>query len=216
MSGQSGNAVGFVFKLDKGEFAKLTQRLNELSGDKAGKYVARALNKTAVSARVVLVKTAQESYTVKQAGFASSMGLKRATSGNLQATLHSEGSPLSMKSFRYSFKRPNPARADIVNTGLKDVTKYGNKAFVGKGAANGHIYVRTGKPAKMQKHMKRSKFKATTGKDIAASREALEKLFSKSIPYMIGSNERVWSPTRPKIESDLKKYMEQQIAFLLK
>lgn len=211
----SGQTVNFTYKLDEDDWAHLTQKLDELAGDKARVYMARALNKTATTARVKLVKKAQESYTVKSGGFKKDMRITKASAGNLVATLHSNGDTLSIPKFKYSFSRPNPVRVDIVKTGLKDLYKYGNKAFVGKGRLHGNVYVRTGQAAKRYQGVSRSEYKRRTGREVSASREGLEKLKSKSVPYMLGSENRVWGPMRPQIGNDLQKYMKQQIALLM-
>ena len=211
MSGQQ--MITFDYRLDEGEFAALTEKLNELAGSKARTHIARALNKTATTARVKLANKARESYTVKSRGFKGDMQIKKASAGNTVAIIRSQGSPLSMKEFKYSFSRPNPVRADIVQTGFKNVVKYGNKAFRGTGRLGGNVYVRTGKPAKRYKGIGLERYKKA-GKSIPKSREALEKLFSKSVPYMLGSH-RVWMPSSLEIQSALKRYMEQQIKQLL-
>ena len=182
--------IVFHYELNQGDFAILTAKLRELAGTKANTYIARALNKTAVSARKKLGTKAQESYTVKRGGFNKDMRIKNATAGHLVAEINSNGNTLEIKKFKYSAPKSG-VKVDIVKSGLKPLGKYGNKAFVGRGSAHGQVYVRTSK-----------------------SRLPIEKLKSKSVPYMLGSN-RVWTPTSPEIESDLKKFMAQQIALLL-
>lgn len=191
----SGQAIDFEFKLDEGEFAKLTEKLNELSGNKAGKYIARALNKTATSARVALAGKAQEAYTVKSGGFKKDAQIKRATSGHLVAYIKSQGKPLDVIRFKTAKNTKKAgAKAQIITGGkLKQIHKDEPKSFKATGKGNGQIFFRAGKP-----------------------RLPIMKVKSKSVPYMLGNDERVWTPTRPQIESDLRKYMEQQIAFLLK
>lgn len=211
----SGQAIQFEFRLDEGEFAALTQKLHELSGDKARTYIARALNKTAVSARVKLVNRARARYTVKSKGFKQEMKIRKAHAGNTVALLESQGAPLSIKEFKYSFSRPNPVNVAVVNTGLKPLVKYGNKAFVGKGNLGGHIYVRTGKAAKKYKGIAVEDYAKRTGKKVPKNREGLEKIFSKSVPYMLGNDGYVWVPSEPEIKSDLKKFMQQQIKQLV-
>jgi len=183
-------SIQFTYKLDEGEFAELTRKLNELAGNKAGKYIARALNKTATSARVKLGGKAQESYTVKSGGFKKDMRIDKATAGNLVAVIHSEGNTLDVPKFKWSHPKSG-VKIDVVKSGLKTMGKYGNTAFYGRGKLNGQVYVRKGK-----------------------DRLPIEKLKSKSVPYMLGSD-RVWTPTEGEIGSDLKKYMEQQIALLV-
>lgn len=184
-------SVEFTFELDKGEFAVITAKLRELAGNKARTYIARALNKTATSARQKLASKAQASYTVKTGGFKKDMQIKRATAGDLEAIIRSHGDTLDFPKFKWSHPKSG-VKIDVVRSGLKSVHKNGNTAFYGKGKLNGLAYVRRGQ-----------------------SRLPIEKLKSKSVPYMLGSEPRVWGPTRPQIESDLKKYMNQQIKALL-
>ena len=50
---------------------------------------------------------------------------------------------------------------------------------------------------------------------VGRDRLPIIKIKSKSVPYMLGSENRVWGPTKPEIESALKKYMQQQIKALV-
>jgi len=190
-------AIRFHHDLEDESFRELTDRLRELAGSKTETYVARALNKTATSARQRLSVQTRLAYTIKAGAFKSDMKITKASADKLEAEISSEGAPESLKDFKHRFSRPSPAKVDIIRTGLKAVRKYDNKAFVGTGKANGHIYVRTGK-----KQSGNSK------------RDAIEKLFSKSVPYMIGSD-RVYGEQKPLIEADLKKFMDQQIRLLI-
>lgn len=183
--------IRFHYELDQGEFAALTAKLQELAGSKARTYIARALNKTATSARVKLANKARASYTVKSGGFKKDMQIDKASAGNLTAWIKSHGNTLDVPKFKWS--RPKSGvKIDVVKSGLKPIGKYGNKGFYGLGKLNGQVYVRKGK-----------------------DRLPVEKLKSKSVPYMLGSENRVWGPARSQIESDLQKYMRQQIAQLL-
>ena len=47
-------------------------------------------------------------------------------------------------------------------------------------------------------------------------RKPIKKLFSNSIPVMIGNEERVYGVEKDNIQSDLNKYVSQQIAILIK
>ena len=187
----SGGNVTITYKLDEGEFAAITKKLQDIAGNKARVYIARALNKTATTARVKLAAKAQASYTVKTGGFKKDMQIKKASAGDLTAIIRSHGDTLDIKKFKYSAPKSG-VKVDIVRSGLKPLGKYGNKAFVGRGSANGHVYVRQTK-----------------------DRLPIEKLKSKSTPYMIGSRNRVYGVLEPQIKSDLKKYMGQQIKALI-
>ena len=184
--------IHFTYDLEQASFAALTNKLRELAGTKANTYIARALNKTAVTARKKLASKAQDAYTVKTRGFNSEMQIKKATSGDLVAEIKSHGNTLDVDKFHWSKGgKKTGAKINVVKAGLKPIHKNEPKAFVGGGSANGKVYYRKGK-----------------------SRLPIEKVKSKSVPYMIGSN-RVFVPTRSEIESDLKKYMQQQIKALL-
>lgn len=192
----SGQAIEFEFRLDEGEFAALTQKLHELSGNKARTYIARALNKTATSARVKLANKAQASYTVKSGGFKKDARIEKASAGNLTAYIKSEGKPLDIVRFKSAKNTPKKggagAKADIVRSGLKQIHASEPKAFKATKKGHGQIFYREGK-----------------------ARTPILKVKSKSVPYMLGNDQRVWSPTRPQIESDLKKFMQQQIKQLV-
>ena len=188
--------IEFSYELEKSTYDALVKKLEELAGNKARTYIARALNKTAVTARVKLAAKAQASYTVKKAGFNSDMKIKNASAGNLVAEIRSQGNTLDISRFHWSNSRSSGVKVDVVRSGLKPLTKYGNKAFVGggilKGKSSAKVYVRQS-PARLP----------------------IEKLKSKSVPYMLGSENRVWGPMRPQIQSDLEHYMRQQIAMLV-
>lgn len=181
-------AIEFHYELDQGDFAAITAKLRELAGNKANTYIARALNKTATSARVKLGNKAQASYTVKSGGFKKDMKIDKASAGNLVAVIRSNGDTLSVTKFRWSKGGKSGAKVDVVHGGLKHLGPEKRRAF----AYNGAVFVRTG-----------------------SERVPIEKKKSKSVPYMIGSENRVWGPMRPQVGSDLEKFMRQQIATLI-
>lgn len=220
----SGQAVKFEFRLDKGEFAALTAKLRKLSGSHAGTYIARALNKTATSGRKTLAEKAQETHTVQKGGFNKDMHIKNATAGNLVAKIEAEGETLNVHYFKWS---PNggsrrgmkPVQNDIVKGGMKDRSLNGNKAFVIK-VGRVKYNKKTGQTEKvMKKNRKTGQSEQATASLVFArtgrSRTPIWVLKGPSVPGMLGSK-RVWVPSRGEIESDLKKYMKQQINLLLK
>ena len=179
--------IHFTYDLEKGSYAMLVAKLRELAGTKANTYIARALNKTATSARVKLAQKAQASYTVKSGGFKKDMQIKKASAGNLVAEIRSHGDTLNVTKFKWSRSKAG-AKVDVVRGGLKHLGPAGRRAF----SYNGAVFVRTSK-----------------------ERLPIEKKKSKSVPYMLGSDNRVWGPTRPQIGADLQKYMRQQIKSLI-
>lgn len=212
-------AITFSYELDPGDFAVITEKLRDLAGNKANTYIARALNKTATTARVKLGDKAQASYTVKSGGFKKDMQIDKASAGNLVATIRSYGDTLDVPKFHWSPGGKSGVNIDVVKGGLKPIHKDDPKAFVMK---VGRVE-RDKKTGVKKKLMRKNK---QTGEDeqvmanlvfarVGRDRLPIVKIKSKSVPYMLGSENRVWGPTRPQIESALKKYMQQQIAALL-
>lgn len=211
--------ITFSYELDQGDFAAITAKLRELAGNKANTYIARALNKTATSARVKLGNKAQASYTVKSGGFKEDMQIDKATAGNLVATIRSYGDTLDVPKFSWSPGGKSGVKIDVVRSGLKNITLNGNKSFVMKVG-------RVERDKKTGKKIPKMRKNRVTGEKtqvmanlvfarVGKSRLPIWKMKSKSVPYMLGSENRVWGPTRPQIESDLKKYMQQQIKALV-
>ena len=117
------------------------------------------------------------------------MTIKNATSGNLEAVIKSSGHPLSIVKFKATAPKSGAKAAILKSSGLKQLVMDNIKAFKGP---NGQIYQRRG-----------------------ASRLPIKKLSSNSIPVMVGSEKRVFSYVRPKIQEDLHKNIEAQIKLLL-
>jgi len=180
------NGIHITFQADPSEINKCIQDLNSL-GVNGRKYMADALNKTATSARKKLAQKAQAEYTIKTGGFNKSMQIKKANAGNLQAVIRSTGDTINIKRFKTrSNTKSAGSKAQIVQGGgLKELRKDGGKAF----NLSGFVAART-----------------------SASRLPIESFYSKSVPYMIGSERRVYGVLEPEINADLYKFMQQQIA----
>lgn len=165
--------------------AKVKKKLGDLK-DKSPRVAAKALNKTAKDARKKLAERAREAYTVKTGGFNSSMKIKAATAGNLDAIIRSNGSPLLLTSFSYRARKGAAAAAQVVKGGgFKALDKSGIKAWKGM---NGLIWQRKG-----------------------AARLPVKTLKSNSIPVMIGSEKHVYGIVKPNIQSELNKNIEAEI-----
>lgn len=214
--------IRFHYELDKGEFSALTAKLQELAGSKARTYIARALNKTATTARKKLAQKAQETHTVQIGGFNKDMNIDRANAGNLVATIKSNGETLNIHYFKWSpngsHKGGEPVKFDAVRSGLKDRGLNGNKAFVVK-VGRTKYNKKTKKTEKvMRKDRKTGEMKQVMANLVFArtgrSRTPIWILKGPSAPGMLGS-ERVYGNLRPEIQSDLAKYISQQIEMLL-
>ena len=164
---------------------KVKKKLGELK-DKSPKVAAKALNKTAKDARKKLADKARDAYTVKMGKFNSSMKIKAATAGNLDAIIRSSGAPLTLTSFSHRGRKGAAAAAQVVKgSGFKALEMSGIKAWKGM---NGLIWQRRG-PARLP----------------------IKVLRSNSIPVMIGSEKHVYGIIKPDIQSDLNRNIEAEI-----
>lgn len=190
--------------LDDKTLKELTDKLRELSGNKADTYIMRAVNKTAVSARQRLSVQARNVFTFKKAGdIKKSIWIKNASLNGKTATLDITGKMLNIEKFKYAKNTKHlAARVDLVRTGYKPLGIDGNKAFILRqqkrdgGTAN-LVFSRTNKTSTRGKHLPINIIKA------------------KPMAYIIGSN-RVYGNQEDIIRDDLKKFMGQQIDMLLK
>lgn len=181
-------AANFTVKIDK---ADVERRLGNLKS-KAPTVIARALNDTAKRARQRLAQKAQQTYTVKIGGFTSTMKIKRATAGNLDASIDSSGEPLSITRFSYKTSRSIGASAEIIKGhGFKTLEEGGIKAFK-SASLHGNIFRRYGSP-----------------------RLPIKKQFGPSVPKMIESDKYVYGVLKPVIQSDLNASLSKEIAKLV-
>ncbi len=175
-------------RVDEASRAYVERRLGALYR-KAPVVISRALNKTARSARVRLARRAQQSYTIKTTGFRKDMKIDDANAGKLEAVIRSQGKPLSINRFKHTAPKSG-AKADITKSGLKSLR--GSRNIGAFRAMGGNIFQREGR-----------------------SRLPIKKLFSNSVPVMIGSEKRVYGLEKNNINRDLKKNIETQIGLML-
>ena len=76
------------------DLERILRRLQGLGSD-GPKAIRNAVNDTAVSARKLLAKQAQETYTVKSGGFNKHAKIKKATISRLTATISVHGRPMT-------------------------------------------------------------------------------------------------------------------------
>lgn len=169
------------------------------------RYAPRALrdavNKTAVAARLRLLRVAQERYTVKAGGFNSRAVISRASVANPTATIRVRGRTLTLP--RYKFTSPKSGvKAEVLKgTGLKTVVGDRNiKAFLSKVNSGGKTKVKT------------SQILQRTGKE----RYPIKVLRGPSVPKqieMVYDGRRITStPLKQEIELLYRKNLDQQIA----
>lgn len=181
--------MAITYEVDRQMLAEVQAKLGELKS-KAPTVMARALNKTATTAREQLAEKAQATYTIKTGGFKKDMTIRKANRGKLVAEIHSAGRPISIVKYHTSVTKKAGGKANIIKGGGLKQLSYGDiKAFKGP---NGQMFQRRSK-----------------------KRLPIKKLSSNSIPKMIGNEKRVYGVVEPSIESNLHHYMEQQIALIV-
>lgn len=186
--------IDITYELDKASLREVEKRLGDIS-NKAPTVISRALNRTATSGRKELVSGVRTTYTIKAGGAKADMQIKKASAGNLEAIIYSNGSPHAIIHFKHSAPASG-AKVGVKKGGLKPINVHGNKAFKGGGKLNGQIYVRLGKEKK-----------------------PIKKLFSNSMPKMVEmvytGKSGVGEALKPKIEERLHKEIERQIKYLV-
>lgn len=197
-------------EVNKASLSYVEKKLGSLKS-KAPKVIAKALNKTAKQARKKLAIKAQETYTVKNAGFNKNMKIKNATAGNLEANIEAAGEPLPLKQFKLS-KSGSGVKAQVLKSGgLKPLEKSGIKAFVNNIAKKGQTRKKDSKKGKAGSSVSHAAVAQRKG----AARLQIKTFYSNSIPKMIGSEKRVYGIVKPQIKSDLKKNIDAQIKELV-
>lgn len=123
--------VEWEWEFDKKDLAFVINKLKK-AREKAPQVFRNAVNRTAADAKKKMAEGAQASYTVKKRDFNSHMPIKKASVGHLSATITAKGQMLSVTDYKYTAPTSG-AKADIVKTGLKQIHRNGNKAFLMRG-----------------------------------------------------------------------------------
>lgn len=180
-------------EVDKTDLKNVQRRLGNLER-KAPMVVARALNKTAVSARQQLATQTKKVYTYKKS-VREQMDIRKASVGNLSALIESLGKPHNLTSFTYSARKKKGASAAQLKGGGKKmlVGPKGIKAWktTATGGKGGGLLQREGK-----------------------ERYPLKFLSGTSTPKMI-ENEKVYGTVNPEIQEKLRKNIDNQIKLLV-
>lgn len=123
--------VELEWEFDKKDIAFVLKKLRGAE-EKAPRVFRNAINRTAADAKRKLADGAQGAYTVKRRDFNSHMPIRKAEVGRLSAEITAQGEMLSVTDYKTTAP-PSGAKADIVKTGLKQIHRYGNKAFLMRG-----------------------------------------------------------------------------------
>lgn len=189
-----------TYEYDQSTLRKVEKKLGSLKSE-APKTLKNAINQTAKQARKDLAKEAQKTYVVKSGRFNKAMTIKNATQGSLEATIKATGAPMELKDYKVSpatvrtgANRPSITKAKVLKaSSMKGLQKGDIKAFVAK-FKSGH---------------------ASVAQRRGSSRLPIKKLFSNSIPKMIGNEKRVYGIVRPTIEDNLQENIDKQVQKIL-
>lgn len=119
--------------VDHDDLARVQKKLGSMSA-KAPRAVRDAVNHTATTARVRLLRAAQQRYTVKAGGFKSDAQITRATLATLTAWIRSKGSTLPVTSYHATHPKSGVKAEVVKGSGLKPIVNSdGIKAFMAKG-----------------------------------------------------------------------------------
>ena len=199
------------FEFDQVSVQKIEKRLGKMKSE-APRALKNALNATAKDARKDLAHKAQETYAVKMGGFNSQMKIKPANTGNLVAIIETHGEHLEFKYFSVQGGRgpSGPPLTVLINK------KHGGRKTVERGFKN-NIAARG-------QTRKKATAKGAAGSQVVANRAAqrlgasrlkIKKLFSVSVPQMIGNERDVYGVVEPNILSNLQKNVDNQVAKIL-
>lgn len=202
--------VFVAFGVDTDEVSRILSRLEE--PQMQNRALRKAVAATAKQARERLASRAQESYTVKNAGFKKAMRIRTSSGRAPSSTIRSEGEPLPLNRFKISRGKKAGVKAQIVKPGsLKRLERGGIKSFVNNIAAKNQV---------RRKDTQKGKAGTAVRHFAVAQRKGRERLkinekFSNSIPVMLGSSERVYGNVQPYIAADLqenlRKFVEEAL-----
>ena len=196
--------VFVAFGVDTDEVNRILSRLEE--PQMQNRALRKAVAATAKQARERLASRAQESYTVKNAGFKKAMRIRTSSGRTPASTIRSEGEPLPLNRFKISRGKKAGVKAQVVKPGsLKRLERGGIKSFVNNIAAKNQV---------RRKDTQKGKAGTAVRHFAVAQRKGRERLkinekFSNSIPVMLGGSERVYGSVQPYIAADLQENLRK-------
>lgn len=189
------------FEFDQVTVKNIEKRLGRMRSE-APKALKNALNATAKDARKDLAQEAQKTYAVKVGGFNQQMKIKPASTGNLVAVINSTGAHLEMIKFSVHGGRGS-AVSVLINK------KHGRKTFSGRVFKNKI----SAKGQSGGGHVGVAKF--IGGNPKQPNRLKIQKLFSVSVPQMIGNKRDVYGIVEPNILDNLRHNVDVQVEKIL-
>lgn len=200
--------AGISFEFDQGNLREIEQKLGFMKSE-APKALKDALNKTAKEGRKDLGAKAQQVYTIKQGGINNQMKILRASTGNFMAIIDVRGAPTEMKRFQYRGGRNGAPLTTTINR--RNGTKKWDRAFYNNIAEKGQLRLKDTKKGKKGSQVVHMALAARKGK----KRLHIQKLYSLSVPSMIGNQKDVYNVVEPKIQENLRKNVDEQIKKIL-
>lgn len=169
------------------------------------KALKKAVKETAKQARERLAKQAQNSYTVKNAGFNKNMKIRIASGSQPAAIIRSEGEPLPLKEFKTSQDGKTTCAQVLKHGSLKPLERGGIKAFINNIADKNHVKKKLPKKGKTGSRVRHIALAQREGKE----RLKINEKFGNSVPVMIGSQKHVYGVVEPYIGEDLQSYLRK-------
>lgn len=189
------------FEFDQVTVKSIEKKLGRMKSE-APKALKNALNATAKDARKDLADEARKTYAVKVGGFNQQMKIKPASTGNLVAVINSTGEHLEMIKFSVQGGKGSPVSV-LINK------KHGRKSFSGRVFKNKI----SKKGQSGSGHVGVAKF--IGGRPDQPNRLKIQKLFSVSIPQMIGNERDVYGIVEPNIYDNLRHNVDKQVSKIL-
>lgn len=180
-------------EVDQRTLHDIEKRLGSLKS-KTPTVLKDALNNTARWAQKKLANKAQETYTIKSAGFNKAMKISRASTNNLVAIIKTAGKQIALQRFT-ARKNAAGAKVKVVKANsIKSLHEDDRKAFIAT-FKSGHkaVAIRQGK-----------------------SRLPVKEYKALSVPQMIGSEKRVYGIIKPDIKYILQREANKRIERLLR
>ncbi len=169
-------------ELDQADVNALDRRLKWMR-EEAPRALRNAINRTATAAKKELTAKTRQIYTYgkKNKDITSHMTMKRANVGDLTAIIYVRGGSEEMREFDVSggVGHGNTLKA-LINT-ANGAKGFGSKGFQNQVGGYYGPFVREGR-----------------------SRLPIKKLYSLSVPSMVGNQGQVYGPTEPMIMARLK------------
>ncbi len=182
--------------IEKHTIQAIEKKLGALK-DKTPEVLKKAINETAKQARKRLAVEAQKTYVIKSGKFNKAMSIKNATKSKPEAVIGATGAVTELKDFKVSparyytgANRPEIVKAKgLKQSSMKRLQMGDLKAFVAR-FASGHLSV-------VQR--------------VSKNRLPIKKLFSPSVPKMLGNEKKVYGVVEPEISKNLQDNLEKYI-----